>query len=569
MQTAHRRRRKRARVQTDQRSAIQNFEDDSQSAFLDLEGDALSDREAVRACLPALLEERRLGLKNQRKITIWQTQALFTFTKKPENKKQYRRQWRPFAKRRIPFTKLGTPISDAVLALERKGSYVLSLGSRQTDSNVPLSLAIRLYGVPSPYGISARESGLAGTTPLLSVIPLLYENVVEESAEDTIFNFRGDVSPASTPVKLLISNDWNIGCAMIEPSNVWREEGPVGTLVLFSLPRNNPRSNETKVYRCINVPIAGMSSFTMRNLLWRVEGIPQKTRDTAKDIFHSILQLPGYLLFNDEGDGFRMTWVLHQWNRLEANCRRELPSSYLVVGNGPSIISIQETWEESYSDTRDGSRILHDENADSFGIIVASEAFLHVDVLLRNILFSRKPWSDDHPEFFYNLISVTERGQVAELVITFLRKGKLGSLGVFVKVDLYTGGFQELDWVKSLSVSDAPSLKEWCNILSFNRRMRHMRAGPFSAGTQKLSMDWSGLCQESFFDLDQEDDYSPSYWTDYLSDTKAVSTRRPPKFISLASLYPDCDFVSNEAITSCLPVSSLECKNSPIQLVYG
>ena len=216
MESSFRRRRKRARVvqNNQQRQASQNFDDDSSSAFLDIEGDALSDRKASQVSLPKLLDERRLGLQNQRKIISWQARALLNFTKKPENKKQYRRQWRPYAKRNILFTQLGTPIADAVLALERKASYVLCLGSKQDDSDVPLSLALRFYGVPSPH----RER----TTPLLSVVPLLYESHLGESAEDLIFNFRRNVSPDSTPVKILISNDWKVGCCMFQPSNVWR-----------------------------------------------------------------------------------------------------------------------------------------------------------------------------------------------------------------------------------------------------------------------------------------------------------------------------------------------------------
>jgi hypothetical protein len=56
------------------------------------------------------------------------------------------------------------------------------------------------------------------------------------------------------------------------------------------------------------------------------------------------------------------------------------------------------------------------------------------------------------------------------------------------------------------------------------------------------------------------------FWSEYIGNTQA---KRPPKFISLASIYPDCDLVTNNAITSCLPVSSLQCKDSPVQLAYG
>lgn len=232
MQPIHRRRRKRTRAQTGgkQRSPstrrfLPSFDDDSSLAFLDYDGGALSDKLARQACIPALLEKRRLGLMNSTRIMRWQANALSNFTKKPDNEKQCRRQWRSFARRCIPFTKLGTPISDAVLALERSGSFVLSLGGKLEGRTVPLSLALRFYGLPSPCGVEVSEStaGRApGVTPLLATVPLLYDTSINESPEETIFDFRRNVAPATTPVKILISNDWSVGMAMFQPSNVWR-----------------------------------------------------------------------------------------------------------------------------------------------------------------------------------------------------------------------------------------------------------------------------------------------------------------------------------------------------------
>ena len=58
------------------------------------------------------------------------------------------------------------------------------------------------------------------TTPLLQTTPLLYE-ILNESPEETVFNFRRGISPATTPIKLLISSDWTVGVAMFQPSTVW------------------------------------------------------------------------------------------------------------------------------------------------------------------------------------------------------------------------------------------------------------------------------------------------------------------------------------------------------------
>lgn len=215
-----------------------SFEDDSSLAFLDSSGATLSDHKPIQVDLLKLLQQRQVGTF-QRSVRIWQQQALFQFTKNPtttttttvqrENNNaspQQRREWRQFAKRSIPFTKLGTPVVDAVLALERKGSFVLSLGAQHPGSDVPLLLALRFYGVPSPSGMERQKqiAGKAmGITPLLQTVPLLYNDIPSnETMEDSIFNFRRNISPASTPVFVLVSNEWKIGMAMFQPSDVWR-----------------------------------------------------------------------------------------------------------------------------------------------------------------------------------------------------------------------------------------------------------------------------------------------------------------------------------------------------------
>jgi hypothetical protein len=84
----------------------------------------------------------------------WQWEMLVSTETGPVDQPQ-KRQWRPCADRKIPFTALGTPASDAVLTLETKGSYLLSLGSysdhhqeeesQQEEGERP-SLALRFYG---------------------------------------------------------------------------------------------------------------------------------------------------------------------------------------------------------------------------------------------------------------------------------------------------------------------------------------------------------------------------------------------------------------------------------------
>ena len=163
-QPIYRRRRKRARSEafkppnnnssssSTRRRAIPTLEDDSAFLFGTSSGECEENNKnksndsggpADRVCLPLLLEERRLGNWKRRQTTFWQTKALTCHDGKT-------RQWRSFASRSIPFTHLDTPASDAVLALERTGSYVLSLGGKDGHDS-SLALALRLYGKDFEY----------------------------------------------------------------------------------------------------------------------------------------------------------------------------------------------------------------------------------------------------------------------------------------------------------------------------------------------------------------------------------------------------------------------------------
>lgn len=144
----HRTRKNRLQSSRDATLTAMDFhcQDDDALSFLDKDGDVMADSKCQFMSLPFLLDRRRSGSWT-RGMKKWQYEALFNFTKKPVDRTIGRRQWRPYAKSssEIKFTQLGTPPSDAVLALERKGSYVLSLGSKDEQYNCP-GLALRFYG---------------------------------------------------------------------------------------------------------------------------------------------------------------------------------------------------------------------------------------------------------------------------------------------------------------------------------------------------------------------------------------------------------------------------------------
>ena len=229
----------------------------------------------------------------------------------------------------------------------------------------------------------------------------------------------------------------------------------------------------------------------------------------------------------------------------------------------------------SNSENFDGSGI---DNVQVGGLSMRFEAFLSVERLLLEIMARRKSMSEERcPEYFYNLVSVTRGGRVAELVVAFCTSKHPGGLGVFVQIDLFLGTFRSRDWVqrvcKRINGKEEPGfLRKWCNALALNRRLRHAQAGPFSMNItdkQAMALGTGRLCKETAFDRDEADDFDPEVWKTFVESGLSTSSGTPPKQISVSSLYPDCDIVSNKAVMSYQPVSMLECKQAPVQLKYG
>eukprot|EP00934_Nitzschia_sp_Nitz4_P001197 Nitzschia sp. Nitz4//scaffold55_size114948//99938//101840//NITZ4_003924-RA/size114948-snap-gene-0.193-mRNA-1//-1//CDS//3329554599//1197//frame0 len=539
--------------------------DDSKWTFLDSDGDRLSDRRPLVTSLPLLLESRqRQGIKSTSR-SLWQQQAVQTFVKKPEGSAP-RRPWREYARRSLPFTRLGTPASDAVLAMDRQGAFVLALGG-QTSTSAPVALALRFYGVPSPSAAGSSKTLKQGSTPLLQTVPLLYQLHEENATGDTDYTLSGrSVTPSTTLVHMLLSKDWRMGVALFCPSNAWREDGKVGSLVLFSVSKR--QSAYSTIWQCTNVRVGTKWALTMRNRLWLVEGVPTVTSQQRR--IESLFQRPGYLFINDEEDGFRLTWVLNKDWYQEGDPTLSIPSHSAIpyAKHASGILSVESTWERLDVHPTSAERLFV-EHQPPKGMAVSCEAFLHLEVLLLSLLSRRKGLaSSDSPEYMYNLVSVLQQGRVAEIVIAFLRGNGRGALGVFLHVDMWTGSYAELDWVRKADLPEEElDLRRWCNTLSLNRRMKCMHFGPFAASSVS-NMDWTRLCQEREIDLDFADDTDPSVWKEYVKGGGQLS-KRPPKVTTLASLYPHCDYVSNKAIVNCAPVKWIRSRDSPVDLVYN
>lgn len=576
-------------------------------AFLDKDGDELVDRRPQFRSLPILLEERRSGMW-QAKQKKWQCEMMFNFTKKPVKAYLGRRQWRTFANRKIPFTRLGSPPSDAVLAMEHNGDYVLTLGSM--DDNCE-GLALRFYGIYSDairkrrhpctrnsYIGNSRVNNVV-RAPLLQTTPLhcgtrSHQVSTDSVADDETLDRPKHVSPSITPVELVISKDWKVGVALLYPTKCNNalqidsqtidnnpDNDHFASMVFFTLPRrqfssyaiDNENGNPANIaFKCSKVPMFFNDS--RRKMLWSVESIPNK------DEINTYFQIPGYLLFSDEGNGFRLTWAAEKCF-LVSSCLCEVSIDSRFVGGsrssiGAKILSHQpnSSWIEDHYNEMTGEELVQDLNTDSESlsahVSIVNECSLHLDVLLADVLSRRKGISETHPEFCYSLISVNRSGRIADVVIVFRRRKKACYVGFYVKIDLFSGMFVELDWVRSKGKRDTFSLRKWCNKLAMNRRMKDLRAGPFSV-TGKHAFDCTRFCKETFtFDNDEEDDYDESYWREFVLNKNSEGKKlcQPPKLVTFSSLYPCCDIITNQAIINLEPVMSIRAKDSPIQLVY-
>mmetsp|Transcript_16759 Transcript_16759/g.36307 ORF Transcript_16759/g.36307 Transcript_16759/m.36307 type:complete len:590 (-) Transcript_16759:107-1876(-) len=398
-------------------------------------------------------------------------------------------------------------------------------------------------GVPSPARLHQMEqtfnlaknrtSSSRIVSPLVHTVPLLFKN--SNSIENRNFPAPSSIlgqgpssSPAAeTPVQILLSECGSIGVAFLHHSTgiaAWsssngsvgggnasfsespatQEEDILGTIVIFEPPgfasnRDTAAPGVTKSFRCSNVRIGGWNSFTIRNALWPTTIIPsnrgyQQSNDNtnnmdSKEESSPLLSchlfptpLSAYMLFNDEDDGFRITWITIGDDDSVENCLDGNEGLDHTVTNSPNAIRPTRTdivapsddgtrgnWEECISDPETGRR--HMSNDDDIsstqeasehhrhhqysgsngpnclnrsssihGINIAYESYLHVDALLSDILsrrsqrqhtptsiFTKSPYHQNLlstflPDFYYNLISASSHNVVLVIVFSNIEK---------------------------------------------------------------------------------------------------------------------------------------------------
>ncbi|EJK48972.1 hypothetical protein THAOC_32189, partial [Thalassiosira oceanica] len=110
-------------------------------------------------------------------------------------------------------------------------------------------------------------------------------------------------------------------------------------------------------------------------------------------------------------------------------------------------------------------------------------------------------------------------------------------------------------WMQHPSASDAASMKQWCDALALNWRMRKCRVGPFCAGnkaSQQLQT-WVGSTHEVNTDEDLDDDVNAELWAEFIDQRNKGGKISSPKDISASSLYRHSDVVTNRAVHNAIP----------------
>ena len=330
----------------------------------------------------------------------------------------------------------------------------------------------------------------------------------------------------------------------------------------------------------------------MRNLLWPTNIIPVKeTNGDENYLFRSTRKaLTAWVLFNDEDDGFRMTWIS---NDMTSSQHKFLRKPCRISASRTDIVSLtgENVWEMKITNSETGLVHPNPEHMKQSGLNMAFELYISVDALLSDILdkrknssmFGKSPYQSGRvrfmPELCYNLVSVDTYLMKVTLVIVFSNKEKMIHvskrvpllMGVYVKLNLHDQSYDELQWACR---HNDDSMEGWCKTLAINWQMKEKRIGPFCTdSTRNITETWFYRnLHENNCNGDLDDDKNATLWELY-AHAKNNSTSKnevlAPKAISMSSLFPSCDVVSNRAVQTAVPLSKLTSRNYPIEVVYG
>ena len=120
-------------------------------------------------------------------------------------------------------------------------------------------------------------------------------------------------------------------------------------------------------------------------------------------------------------------------------------------------------------------------------------------------------------------------------------------------------------------------MKQWCDLLAVNWRMKQCRVGLFCLDSSDIGPNLANWCcntHECNVDQDMADDCNVKLWKRYVEEKnngckKKKKNITPPKDVSMSSLYPYCDVITNQAVQNSIPVKRITSRKSPIELTYG
>ena len=99
-------------------------------------------------------------------------------------------------------------------------------------------------------------------------------------------------------------------------------------------------------------------------------------------------------------------------------------------------------------------------------------------------------------------------------------------------------------------------------------RMVEMNVGPYFAPSSKEIL---GIKTHEC-DINDYDDMNVELWKPFVNqDQERTGDKRKslPKLAAMSSLYPSCDIINNNAVTSGVPVHSISCRDFPLELSYS
>jgi len=385
-------------------------------------------------------------------------------------------------------------------------------------------------------------------------------------------------------------------------------EPPMGNVIIAPTPTSfNERMNFLVSYKCENVPMRGCkAAATIKNLLWPTNFYPILPLMRTQDGRSSHGQEPtknkvelkscrGYILFHDEEDGYRITWI-HKKHRCNKTSTQDAPVKisqdvrFRFTSQRQSIITIiiEKTWETYKSDPISGRATICDAASVIGNLCIPTEAYLHIDILLDSLLKRMLSKSSIQyatsnemypgflmPNFYYNLISVSDQGRTVTLVIVFDNEriliqllnqespSKAASIGVFIRLDLYDQSYEEIKLVQHPTQNNLSFLRNWCNNLAIHYRYNEL-------GCQEQNYIKQNVMSNRNDVIDGDNRLQKNKrFRGYGKVKKDVQRDYSYKaHVDLSQMYSFCDETGNQAVLTASPVSKIKCIGAPVELRY-